>query len=208
MSSRRIKPAKQGQLDGACGFYAILNAMTALEHSLQRKEVFTQVIAAFMQDGNFSKYFDGTKRGTIKNTLSRVIDYFNTEFEFFDDKTQECFQFEFSIPYWLKGTSPSRKEVLEYLDLADNGKEYICIVGYDFYTGDPNEPLGGHWSVVRKTSEKGLHMLDSSEEKSIIPLGELTVDSSRNPGPSKPYNLTSADIFIIRKKWLGELVAL
>lgn len=70
MSSRIIKPAKQGQLDGACGFYAILNAMTALEHPLQRKEVFTQVIAAFMQDVNFSSYFDGTRRGTIKIRLA------------------------------------------------------------------------------------------------------------------------------------------
>lgn len=111
------------------------------------------------------------------------------------------------IPYWLKETPSSRKAVLEHLDLADNGKEYICIVGYDFYTGEPNEPLGGHWSVVRKTSEKGLHMLDSSEEKSIIPFNEFTVDSSRNPGPSKPYNFTSAVIFVIPKKWLGELVA-
>lgn len=208
MSSRRIKPAKQGQLDGACGFYAILNAITALEHSLQRKEVFTQVIGAFMQDGNFSNYFEGTRRGTIKNTLSRVIDYFNTQFEFYDDKTQERYEFEFTIPYWQKDTSPKRKAVLSHIDQADNGKECICIVGYEYFVDDPNDPLGGHWSVVRRTSDKGLHMLDSSEEKSIIPLNELTVDSSRKPGPLKPYNFFSGDIFVIRKKWLGELVTL
>lgn len=63
----------------------------------------------------------------------------------------------------------------------------------------------GHWSVVKKVSDKGLHMLDSDNEKNIIPLYELTIDSSRNPGPSKSYNFTSEDIFVIRKKWLGEL---
>jgi hypothetical protein len=201
MSLQRIKPAKQGELDGACGFYAIVNAIHALEPSFDKPELFSQVLAAFLRDGDYMSYFNGTRRGTIKNTLSRVLDYLNSHFDMYHDKTQEFYEFEFSIPYWLGDTSRNRKQVLEQMAQADNAKNCVCIVGYDHQTG-------GHWSVVKKVSDRGLHMLDSGNEKSIIPPDDLTIDSSRNPGPSKQYNFTSEDIFVIRKKWLGEFRAL
>tara|TARA_Y100001973_G_C5199214_1_gene336449 strand:+ start:2394 stop:2999 length:606 start_codon:yes stop_codon:yes gene_type:complete len=201
MSIKRIKPAKQGDLNGACGFYAIVNALHALEHSLDQRELFTQVFDAFLQDGNHKNFIDGTYRGTIKNTLSRVVEYLNNEYQMYDDKTLELYEIEFTIPYWLKDTPRTRKQVIDQISQADNGKECICIVGYD-------HQAGGHWSVVRKVSEKGLHMFDSDQEKRIIPLSELTIDSSRKPSDSRPYNFCSADIFVIRKKWLGELLAL
>jgi hypothetical protein len=51
-------------------------------------------------------------------------------------------------------------------------------------------------------------MLDSDNEKSIIPLDEIAIDVTKKPRPSKPYRFTSEDIFVIRKKWLGEFTAL
>lgn len=43
---------------------------------------------------------------------------------------------------------------------------------------------------------------DIDNGKSVITLDELTIRSSSKPGPSKPYNLTSEDIFVIRKNWI------
>ncbi len=38
---QKIKAAKQGHLDGACGFYAIANAIHLLEPELTQKEIFS-----------------------------------------------------------------------------------------------------------------------------------------------------------------------
>ncbi|EWH10108.1 hypothetical protein DS2_09187 [Catenovulum agarivorans DS-2] len=198
MSIKRVKPVKQGDLDGACGFYAIVNALKTLEPAFDEQELFTQVIGGYMQDGDFNSFFNGTRRGTIKNTLSRVIDYINGQYDLFDDKTAELYRLKFSIPFWHKDTARTRKSVLKEIQQADNGKNLVCIIGYDLQ-------YGGHWSVVKKVSDKGLHMVDSSYEKSIIPLAEMRVDSNQKPSKLKPYNLCSDDIFIIEKQWLGDV---
>ncbi|MGR3983487.1 hypothetical protein [Pseudoalteromonas sp. 1181_04] len=199
MSIKRVKPVKQGDLDGACGFYAIVNALKTLEPDLNENELFTQVIGSYMVDGDFKNFFEGTRRGSIKNTLSRVIEYINNRYDLFDDKTNELYKLKFTIPYWYKDTPRTRKKVLEKINQADNGKNMVCIIGYE-------HEHGGHWSVVKKISAKGMHMVDSSYEKPIIPLDETRVDGNQKPSKSKPYKLDSDDIFIIEKAWLSELV--
>jgi len=199
MSIKRVKPVKQGDLDGACGFYAIVNALKTLEPDLNESELFTQVIGSYMLDGDFNNFFEGTRRGSIKNTLSRVIEYINNRYDLFNDKTLELYEFNFTIPYWYKDTPRTRKKVLEVIKQADNGKNKVCIIGYDY-------EQGGHWSVVKKVTDKGMHMVDSSYEKPIIHFDDAKVDSVHKPNRSKPYNLCSGDIFIIEKKWLGQHV--
>ncbi|MGK0269668.1 MAG: hypothetical protein ACI88H_000300 [Cocleimonas sp.] len=200
MTIRRIKPVKQGDLDGACGFYSIVNALKTLEKDFDEEELFTQVISGFLRDGDVNKFFDGTYRGTIKNTLSRVLEYINASYNLYDEKSSELYELTYNIPYWQLNEPKTRKQILDSVGQADNGKNCVCIIGYEHETG-------GHWSVVKKVSSKGLHMVDSSYEKSVIPFEELRVDSKQSKNRKKPYNLTSGDIFIISKKWTGEFLS-
>ena len=169
------------------------------EKEFDEEELFTQVISGFLRDGDVNRFFDGTYRGTIKNTLSRVLKYINENYDLYDDNTLELYELVFSIPYWQLDEQRSRKQVLEQISQANNGKSCVAIIGYEHATG-------GHWSVVKKVSSKGLHMVDSSYEKRVIPLEELRVDSKQNKSRKKPYNLISDDIFILNKNYTGEYI--
>ena len=78
MSASRIKPAIQGHLDGACGFYAIVNAIHLLEPDIPQQELFNIAFSTFIQDGNPMAFIEGTSRGTIKNVLSRLLEYIHS----------------------------------------------------------------------------------------------------------------------------------
>lgn len=101
MSVKRIKPSKQGDLDGACGFYAVVNALRSLEPELNENELFTQTIKAHLADGNPMSFVEGIFRGSIKNVLSRVLDYLGLNYDFTYNITAVPYIFDFKIPYWM-----------------------------------------------------------------------------------------------------------
>lgn len=200
MTVKRIKPSKQGELDGACGFYAVVNALRCLEPDLEAGELFTQTLKAHLLDGNPMSFVDGTNRGTIKNVFSRVIDYLHANYELTDNKTKKPYFFDLKIPYWRLDKERDRKHVLETIRQADFKAGTVCIIGYEYVSGDEDDEDYAHWSVVRKVSETGLNLVDSSKEKMLITFDELRVDSKKQKSNlARPYNLKSGDIFLISR---------
>lgn len=198
MTVKRIKPSKQGELDGACGFYAVVNALRCLEPDLEAHELFTQTLKAHLLDGNPMSFVDGTNRGSIKNVLSRVVEYLHANYELTDNKTKKSYCFKVNIPYWHLDKDRDRKHVIETIKQADFKAGTVCIIGYQYCRGDENDYA--HWSVVRKVSEKGLHLIDSDQEKTTIALEELRVDSKKQASNlARPFNLNSGDIFLISR---------
>jgi len=194
MSVKRIKPAKQGELDSACGFYSIVNAIHLLEPDLSKDMLFTQTIRAFLYDGDPMRFVHGTNRGTIKNTLSRLLSYLHKNYDFFDDKDGYQYQFKFSLPYWINNGTRSRKDVLSLIEESNFKSKKISIIGYR-----NQEENYDHWTVVKQTKKDSLITHDSSGESARIELSQLRVDSKQKSNVSRPYNLYSEDLIIIEK---------
>jgi len=199
MSIKRTKPAQQGELDGACGFYSIVNAIHLLEPDLPKDMLFTQTISAFLHDGDPMRFVHGTNRGTIKNTLSRLLSYLHENYDFYDDKTGYQYQFKFSLPYWFNDKVRSRKDVLNILEASNCKKGKVCIIGY----GNQEEDYD-HWTVVKQTKGESLITHDSSGESTKIELSQLRVDSKQKSNISRPYNIYSEDLIIIEKITIKE----
>lgn len=196
MSVVRIKPSTQGELDGACGFYAVVNALKSLEPELNADELFTQVLKAHLVDGDPMKFVNGTLRGTIKNIASRVITYLDEHYDFYDNKTNEPYRLDVKIPFWYQEKERTRNQVLDILKESNYKAGTVCLIGYSY--GD-SENSYAHWSVVKKASDLGLHLLDSSKEKAVISFEEIRVDSIQQSNVARPYNLCSGDIFVISR---------
>ncbi|MFH0226220.1 hypothetical protein ACGRPS_17090 [Vibrio furnissii] len=203
MSVKRksVKPARQGDLDGACGFYAIVNAIHILEPELDRIKLLDWAMRGYLVDGDPMNFFRGTYRGSVKNTLRRLIDRLNNhpDFELVDDMTNVAYEFDFSMPFWMD--CPDREKVLEYLTNANNKEGRVCIMAYDYDDGD-REPYA-HWTVIKGVTDGQLLTHDSSGEIRKIGLDRLRVDAENNKHKSRPFNIRGKDIFIIYRKLIN-----
>lgn len=199
MSISRIKPSKQGDLDGACGFYAVVNALKSLEPDLDAQELFTQTLRSHLYDGDPMRFINGTNRGSIKNVLSRVIEYLHENFTFTDNKSGLEYEFCTKMPFWRADKERNRQSMLAVLKQADFKAGKVCIIGYGY--GDGNgEANYAHWTVVTKFSDDGLHLFDSDREKKFISFDSIRVDSKQYSNVARPYNIYSEDIFIISRE--------
>lgn len=196
MTVKRLLPAKQGHLDGACGFYAVVNAINLLEPELPQQELFNVAISAFIQDGNPMAFVEGTNRGTIKNVLSRLIAYIHSTYELTDNKTNQAYQLTLSIPYWIKNTARSRQDIIDILSQSDYHKGTVCILGYGMNDGEDDYE---HWTVVKALKGDNVITHDSSGEAKKISLDTVRVDSKLTKHSQRPYNFYSEDLFIIER---------
>lgn len=197
MSANRMKPAKQGNLDGACGFYAIVNAINLLEPDIPHQELFNVVISTFIQDGNPMAFIEGTRRGTIKNVLSRLLEYIHSNYELTDNTTNEPYRIKFSIPYWVNDIERSRKDVIDTLSQANYRKGTVCILGFEMNDGDEQDYA--HWTVIKGFKDGYFNTHDSSGEAKKINLGTIRIDSQQRKNSQRPYNFISAYIFVIER---------
>lgn len=189
---QRIKAAKQGQLDGACGFYAIANAIHLLEPELQQEEIFRLIFEDLIEYGNPKKFLDGTFRGSIKNSLSRVLKKLNETYIFTLNETPYIINFE--IPYWIEDKPRSREDVLRILGSANHKQGNVILMGYTY--NDGNEEYA-HWTVIKQCKDGYIRTFDSSQEDKKIALDNTRIDAQRDQNTLRPYNIISGDIFQI-----------
>lgn len=193
----KIKPAKQGELDGACGFYAITNAIHLLEPDLTTSEIFSVVFRNFLLDGDPQRIIVGTNRGTIKNTLSRTISEINNDYTL-SNNDGTPYAFNFTMPFWHSTKERSRDVVINTLRSANHRKGCVAIMGYG-YAQDKNSPEYDHWTVIRDIDDDGIITHDSSVEKKRVLFSEIRVDSSQKTNQVRPYNIYSRDVFLINR---------
>ncbi len=187
-----LKPARQGVLDGACGFYATTHAISILVPDLSREYIFEAVIRSAMQDGDPMNFIKGTRRGTIKNILSRTISLLNQQFS---GSLQGSFKF--SIPYWQ--TAPlSRKDFFSTFNGLNYKSGKSAILGYSNKpTNDPGAHYH-HWTVAREFYGDVFVTHDSSGEKKLISSSEMRVNDYHHSYHSgQPYFMESDDVFIV-----------
>lgn len=195
----KSRPARQGELDGACGFYAITNALHLLEQELTKEEIFAVALREFFRDGDPMLIVNGTFRGAIKNTLSRTMAALNHEYELVENRGGSPYELTFSIPYWQLEKERDRKDVLDTIALADSKAGRVVIMGYQ-YNKTKGEEGYNHWTVIRKVTEEGLVTYDSDKEAKLIPYSNIRIDSAHGHHGSRPWNIFSKDLFILSRQ--------
>lgn len=191
----KFKAAKQGHLDGACGFYAIANAIHLLEPELDQQEIFYLALQGFLEDGNPMRFVEGTRRGSVKDTLSRVLEKLQEKYDF--DWNGTPYHITSAIPYWHKDKVRTRKDVIDTLEWANYKQGKVIIMGYTHQQNKDIDNFFAHWTVVKMCKDANLYTFDSGFEEKKIPLDHIRVDAQKDQHSSRPYNIASGDFFQI-----------
>lgn len=76
------------------------------------------------------------------------------------------------------------------------GSESVAILGYEHARIDDSDWYS-HWTVLRKVTDKSLITHDSSGESKRISLSKCRIWDNKSRHKSKPYKLSSTDLFIL-----------
>ncbi len=150
------KPIKQGELDGLCGVYTIVNAFNNvlpknITNNLFREDIFKVAIKEVDYEiGLKNAIFNGIKFEVLKNILGTCIEHIDKKY---------------NITVGIEDISDTYSEKIHILsqkvDEFLDGRGKVVIVG-----------LSGkfdHWSIVTRVSDSGKtwHMIDSDTIKEI-----------------------------------------
>jgi len=177
-----MTPARQGDLDGACGFYAVVNAVQLLYPKIDRTRLFNHIVH------DHTQHF---VHGTGRNQLNRVLQ----KAESFMASRRVGMPIRIERPFW-KCTPATLEEYWETLRNMQ-GESEVPIIGYEFNKGDkPN--TDAHWSVVRKVTKKHLILHDSDGTKRI-PRERSQRISEYIRHQRRPYFLDTTATFVIAR---------
>ncbi|MDY6904067.1 MAG: hypothetical protein SWH61_05210 [Thermodesulfobacteriota bacterium] len=170
-----MKPFRQGDLDGLCGIYSVVNAVRYIKKlsSEQSEDLFYQCLSAIEKENRLSDIVAKGINLTILTTLFKEIIDPNfgikrtRPFHKRKDVSLDCYWNH--IATFLK--TPERV-VLASIDCSD------CI---------------GHWSIIIKASHKVFHMYDSYEDKRWY----RRLLSTQRTTKSRPYIVSPPHTFFL-----------
>lgn len=153
-AARKLKPFSQGDLDGLCGIYSVVNAIRLLCPEIRKEqsgELFGALIARLRKEGRPPNEF--VSRGIEATELWRLV-----------RTAQRFMKGEYSIRIVAKPLELHRhRRRYEEMWLAlkavlnDNGVVILGLSG-----------LHGHWTVAYRASDKAMHFFDSDNLKLLF----------------------------------------
>jgi hypothetical protein len=138
-----MRPFRQGDLDGLCGVYSVLNAIKGLGYrdNLEGWQTILSEMIVYLHETKESTFFftDGINTPDMSRILKHIA----------------CINHNIAYSKPFHNRSVSLSELWETL-YAHFDSEYkrsaiLCIEGLDY----------GHWTVVSKLSEKRITLFDS-----------------------------------------------
>jgi hypothetical protein len=173
-----MKPYRQGDLDGLCGIYSIVNALR-LVCNLNNDEcliLFKESLALLEKNKKLSEI---VALGTSIVLLTRVFR------EVIDKK------------YPIKRTKPFHKNKDVTLNEYWNAlKEFLSEPNRVVIIGIDGDDWDGHWTVIESVTPKMLVQFDSYDGKWLYKKNYTT----RKITKSRPYILSPYHTFFISKK--------
>jgi hypothetical protein len=180
-------PAKQGEYDGACGFYSIGNALSLLYPKLPIDQIFFEMFSVYNKNySDVRLLLDGIYRGKLNSILSDTINAL---------QLTDC---KIYRPYW-NGPASSLNELKQKIleNFSNNGS--LAIIGYE-YSKFGESDWYSHWTVICRATAKTLYTHDSSGESKRIYLSSCRIWDNKSRHKTKPYKLSSTDLFILSRK--------
>src|SRR3954468_12333687 len=177
MAARRLKPYRQGRLDGLCGVYALINALRLLCPRLDEdacEAAFCALIRARARQA--ASPLAVISGGLSRRELLKLI-----------GPWQRFAAKEFGVALTvspLKVSEPTLRGVWRGLCRALGGKS-VAIVGLD--------GIERHWTVAYAATERTLRVADSSGLRAIF-RSQCTVGRT-----SVRYRLRPSEVLIVRR---------
>ncbi len=162
------KPLDQGDLDGFCGLYSIINALTLLFPSAmdqkRRDNVFTVLLKAIPQLRWPAVVIDGTTVGDVRQMLHGARNYL------WADGKKSATRFDWEQPF-RETKIENFEEFSRELGWRIKGDDAFAVVGI-------SKPWS-HWTCAQRLTPHEMIMDDSCHVKQI-PLGKsgLTGDGT------------------------------
>jgi len=148
-------PLMQGDLDAACGFYAVINAISCLVPEVERQDLFLRVIKRLKGKKGFLQGFvhNGIDTRRLNQILELTINIVNNE--------QKA-----NILVIRPFKSRQANSLEEYWDrvctVARN--KSVIIQGYFYWPSERYKYQPGHWTVFRGITKSKLRTYDSDGE--------------------------------------------
>ena len=173
-----MKPYRQGDLDGLCGVYSLINSLKALgyRNSLEDwQAILFEILGQLYRDKQSLEFLiDGITTQDISRILRNIL--------------LPEYNFTYTKPFHSKANT-SLSELWDTISFhLSSDSVYaiiVCIEGTDY----------GHWTVVSSLSEKRLTLFDSDRMK-WLNRKQCTTDelSKKNPVLIHP-----ATLFLLKK---------
>ncbi|MCF8030617.1 MAG: hypothetical protein K9K39_06950 [Desulfohalobiaceae bacterium] len=181
-----MRPLAQGELDGLCGVYAVLNSIRYL-YNLDQQEleyIFLNILRNIEQKHQLSRFI---YEGLSGLNISQILNY-----DFIQDK----------FPVKEKPFHKQKKETLpEFWELLKNtldnygGIFIVSISKWDY----KNDRLSmSHWSTVFKVKEKRMYFYDSYALK-WLDRSKLMTKEDYNDS-SRPYFISPSYTYYLNKE--------
>ncbi len=142
-----MKPFQQGQLDGLCGFYSIINALRLINGGITEDKCYEHtedwLLALEKKRGKLAKV---VATGLYLNDMIYVL-----------TMASERYDFRRSRPYYKQSKVDLDAFWTNMQDFFSSGNHRAIIIGYYSNLWDDD----GHWSVVRKVTDKSIQLFDS-----------------------------------------------
>jgi hypothetical protein len=184
----RKKPQKQGDQDGACGFYSIGNAISLLYPELDVDLIFHHIFRHYFTTVSADHFRSGLGRRLLNELLSVTLD------SLLDDGVV----IEVSRPFW-QASAHGLKAFRDVMagHFSDGGGVAAIIVYQYCRSADEEEVL--HWTVVRDVTPRTMRIFDSDLDREVIRFSRCRVAGQFRKHRKRPYLIRTPYIFLLRR---------
>ncbi|KJV05248.1 hypothetical protein VZ94_19585 [Methylocucumis oryzae] len=146
-------------------------------------EIFYAMFSYYIKEyGDANTFINGMYRGKLNKILTETINRLQLECSIYR-------------PFWNR-PAVTLLEMHEKIMSCSVGSESVAILGYEHSRIDDSDRYS-HWTVLRKVTDKSLITHDSSGESKRISLSKCRIWDNKSKHKTKPYKLSSTDLFIL-----------
>jgi hypothetical protein len=180
-----MRPLTQGELDGLCGVYAVVNAIKYLYNlkQVELENIFKEILKRLEEEHKLSQFI---YEGLSGRNISQILNY-----DFIQDK----------FPVKEKPFHKQKKEDLPVFwdilktTLEDDGGVFIVSISkWDYYN---NDTFFDHWSTVYKLTDKRIFFYDSDHLKRLD-RSNIIINYEYNDS-SRPYFISPSYTYYLNK---------
>jgi len=180
---------QQGQLDGLCGIYSVVNALNYLLENNDTPQIaedlFEVVLRAIPRKMYPDVLFSGTTLADLRLVGKAAVRYLDSRWNL---------QIKVEQPF-IRRRFVDQAQFLEELEQYMAERAAVAILGIDW------SALAGHWTVLQSIRSDELKLIDSSGLKSLKRRGTSVRASSKPrlcPDQTTVFNLVAVEGVAIR----------
>lgn len=182
-----LRPSRQGDHVGSCGFYAVGNALGWLFHEVDQDQIFKALFSVYLKNGSPKHFVKGVDRNTLNRVLKSTAEMVSPEGVRVGVRT----------PFWSQPADSLGTFKNTLAEHFSGPQDAAAIIGYDFYRSDAKRDRYGHWTVVVRLTGRSMRTFDSQWERPLIPFSACRVRGTATKHRVRPYCLETTCTFLL-----------